>query len=252
DAGLRRSRGTSPPAGAASASITYVGPAGYGFGSGRRRRDRADGGPPHHLRGRAVRSGRDGARTRPGRRDPDLPDRAGIGRDHDLGPAADWESLLELLSHAVLRPRFDPEDIERVQRQLRESQLRELTQPAHRAERELFRAIFPMGHPYRETGWGSARSVGGINRGRLVRFHSEHYTAEGGVLVATIPAPLKRLERASARWRSHFARARAPSSLRPRPVLGRRVVRQIEMAGRSQTEVHVGGPSIARSREEFP
>ncbi len=251
DAGLRLLR-QSPPAGAASASITYVGPAGYGF-------DPAGGeGIARMVARLATCAAGPFGRVALAR---EL-DRAGATLTSQIapesaeitiwGPAAGWESLLELLSHAVLRPRFDSEDIERVQRQLRESQLRELTQPAHRAERELFRAIFPPGHPYRETGWGSARSVGRIDRGRLARFHSEHYTAEGGVLVATIPAPLKRLERASARWRGHFARARAPSSLRPRPVSGHRGVREVEMAGRSQTEVHVGGPSIARSREEFP
>ncbi|MFZ0699529.1 MAG: pitrilysin family protein [Thermoplasmata archaeon] len=251
DAGLRLLR-QSPPAGAASASITYVGPAGYGFdppgGEGIARmvaRLATSAAGPFGRVALARELDRAGATLTA----QIAPESAEITI---WGPATDWESLLELLSHAILRPRFDEEDIERVQRQLRESQLRELTQPDHRAERELLRTIFPGGHPYRETGWGSARSVGRIDRRRLVRFHREHYTADGGMLVATVPAALKRLERACAQRLGHFARARAPSPLRPRPVPGRRVIREIEMPGRSQTEVHTGGPSIARREELFP
>ncbi|MGD0719288.1 MAG: pitrilysin family protein [Thermoplasmata archaeon] len=249
--GLRLAR-QAPPASAASASITYVGPAGHGFD------------PPG-----AEGTARIVARLVPCAAGPygrvalarEL-DRAGATLTSQIapesaeitiwGPDAEWESLLELLAHAVLRPRFDEEDLERVLRQTRESQLREQTQPANRAERELFRTIFPSGHPYRETGWGTPRSIGRIDRNRLIRFHREHYTGDGGILVVTAPASLARIERACARRFVRFARSRAPEPLRPHPVAGRRTVREIELADRSQTEIRLGGSSIARRDEHFP
>ncbi|MFI5415082.1 MAG: insulinase family protein, partial [Candidatus Lutacidiplasmatales archaeon] len=61
------------------------------------------------------------------------------------GPASELEPLLGLLADVVLRPRFEADDLERVRRQIFERQLRESTQPGHRAERELLRAVFPKG-----------------------------------------------------------------------------------------------------------
>lgn len=251
DAGLRLLR-QAPPASAASASITYVGPAGHGFdpagGEGIARmvaRLVTSGGGPFGRVALARKLDRGGATLT----SQVAPESAEVTI---WGPAGEWESLLELLAHVVLRPRFDQEDIRRVHRQMREGQLREMTQPAHRAERELFRTVFPPGHPYRETGWGNARSIGRIDRGRLIRFHRAHYTGDGGVLVATVPASLSRLERAGARCFGSFAETHAPRPLRPGPVPGRRVTREIEMKGRSQTEVRIGGPSVARRDERFP
>lgn len=251
DGGLRLLR-QAPPASAASASITYVGPAGYGY-------DPAGAEGTARMVARLLTSGAGPfGRVALAR---EL-DRFGASLTSQVapesaevtiwGPAEEWESLLDILAHSVLRPRFDAEDIERVHRQMREGQMRELTQPGYRAERELFRAIFPRGHPYRETGWGAARSIARIDRDRLLRFHRGHFTGEGGMLVATVPASLRRFEAVSARRFKHFANARPPVPLAAPPVTGKRLVREIDMPGRPQTEVHVGGPSIPRSDEHFP
>ena len=249
--GLRVVRQPSP-AGAASFSATYVGPAGWGFD------------PPGEdgtarLVNRLVVSAA-------GRYDrvalARALDRAGAtlaqqtspesGEVTVWGPASEWRPLIAILADVVLRPRFDPDDIARVRRQMLERQLRELSQPSPRADRELFRAIFPEGHPFRKTGLGDRRSVERIRRSALVRFHDEHYTSGGGVLVVTGPARLAAVERAA---RAHFARfARAePASLRvPPPRRRSPVERSIDLPGRSQVEVRLGGPSIARDDTMYP
>ncbi len=95
------------------------------------------------------------------------------------GPESAREKLLDLWALAGLSPRFDAEDIDRVRLQLFERQLREITQPASRAERELFRAVFPKGHPYRETGLGSRQSIQRLRARDFARFHAQHFTREG-------------------------------------------------------------------------
>ena len=107
------------------------------------------------------------------------------------GPADEWRQLLALLSYVVLHPRFAEEDVARAHRQLAERQMREAEQPSHRAERELLHAIFPVGHPYRETGLGSRRSTGRLGRMALREFHRSHYRARGGLLVVTATATPK-------------------------------------------------------------
>ncbi len=156
-----------PPPGAASFSATYVGPAGWGF-------------DPPGQDGTALATNQllsSGAGPYDRMALARLLDRAGASLSTECapesaevtiwGPSADWEKLLALLADVVLRPRFAPDDLVRVQRQFSERQMRELAQPASRADRELFRATYPEGHPYRSTGLGDPRSVARISPRKL-------------------------------------------------------------------------------------
>ncbi|HEY6238588.1 MAG TPA: insulinase family protein, partial [Thermoplasmata archaeon] len=169
------------------------------------------------------------------------------------GPAWSFDPLMGLLADVVLRPRFDPTDLERVRRQVYERQLREESQPASRAERELLAAIFPPTHPYHRTGTGTRRSVTRLRKRDLERFHREHFSAEGSLLVVTARSSLPEVLRDAAKRFDGIDRTTAPKPPavpRIRPV--RAHERKIPMAGRSQVEVLIGGTSIRRSDERYP
>ena len=168
------------------------------------------------------------------------------------GPASDWERLLAVLAEVVLRPRFDPGDVARVRRQVFERQLREMTQPGNRAERELLSLMFPHGHPYRATGLGTRRSVSRVARADLLRFHRDHYTSGDAILVLTAPARRPAIERAARRLFRGFSRSSAPALRLPRVPSRPPRQRIVHLAGRTQVEVRIGGPSIARSAPEYP
>ncbi|MGD0250473.1 MAG: pitrilysin family protein [Thermoplasmata archaeon] len=249
--GLRVVR-QSPPIGAASFSATYIGPAGWGF-------------DPRGREGvaRLVNQLVTSAAGRYGRVElARLLDRSGatLARQCDpesaevtiWGPAAEWEPLLGILADVVLRPRFDPSDVARARRQMRERQLREATQPANRAERELLHAIYPSGHPYRETGLGSRHSLLRLGRSDLERFHRVHYTRRGACLIVTAPARLPSVERAIRSRFDGFAESDGPALTLPPPSPSRTCERLVNLPGRSQVEVRVGGASIARSAPEYP
>ena len=241
------------PSGAASCSLTYVGPAGWGYESAEQagiarlvnQLATAAAGPYDRI-ALARRLDRVGAtvsfQTAPESAEVTL-----------WGPADEWEALLRVLAEMVLRPRFDPEDIERVRRQAFERSLRETTQPASRADKELLRAIFPEGHPYRSTGIGEATSLRRVRRADLERFHRDHYSSGGALLVVTGPA---RASAVVAAARGHFEEfgARDAPKLRV-PVVrppGPRVERSIDLPGRAQVELRMGGSSIARGAPEYP
>jgi zinc protease len=240
-----------PPAGAASFSASYVGPAGWGFD------------PPGEEG--VARLVNQLITSAAGRYDrvalARWLDRAGatLARHADpevatvtiWGPAQDWEALLDILADVVRRPRFDDEDIVRVRRQSLERQLREMTQPAGRADRELLRTVFPEGHPYRSTGLGDRRSIARLSRSRLQRFHREHYTSGGAVIVVTGPAGLPAVERAVRERFSSFPVRQGPQLRIPSIGRGSPQHRSINLPGRSQVEVRVGGPSIARGTPEY-
>jgi zinc protease len=248
--GLRVVR-QSPPSGAASFSATYLGPAGWGFDPpGREGLARLVARLSVSAAGRydrialARRLDRAGATLTP-QIDPESAELT------VWGPATKWEPLLGLLADVVLRPRFDPADVARVRRQLLERQLREMTQPGARADRELLSAAFPERHPYRSTGVGDRSSVERVTRSDLVRFHRRHYTSGEAMLVVTAPARLATIEAAARKRFGRFDETRGPLlSVRPPPA--RPVRREIPLGGRSQVEVRVGGPSIARDDPEYP
>lgn len=241
-----------PPSGAVSFSATYVGPAGWGFdppgGEGTARvvnQLLASGAGRYDRVALARRLDRAGATLTP----ECAPE---SGEVTIWGPAEDWRSLLGLLADVVLRPRFDREDLERVRRQLTERQLRELAQPASRADRELFRATYPEGHPYRTNGLGDVRSVARIRPEGLRRFHRTHYTSGDAVLVVTAPARLSAVEEAARRYFSEFAETHGPSLRFPRVALTARRTISVSLPGRSEVDLRLGGDSIARSDPEYP
>lgn len=251
EGGLRVVRQT-PPAGAASCSITYVGPAGWGFDpAGREGTARL---VNQLLTSAAGRYGRvELARVL---------DRAGATLTHQSapesgevtiwGPASEWARLLALLSEVVLRPRFDPDDLSRARRQMRERQLRENGQPAYRVEREFLRALFPRGHPYAQTGFGTSASTDRISRTDLIRFHRSHYSSGEAAVVATAPARLATIERAVRSAFRGFPTVHPPALSFPRLSSPKATEREIVLPGRSQVEVRIGGRSIGRTARQFP
>jgi zinc protease len=169
------------------------------------------------------------------------------------GPVDQWEALLPLLADAVLRPRFDPADLERARRQLLERQLREASQPESRAEKELWESVYAPGHPYRATGFGTPRSVRRVRRSDLVRFHRSHFVSEGALLVLTVREPIDRLGSRARRWFSGWRETRAPARPSfPPPRRSNGEARRVPLPGRSQVEIRIGGPSVARGDARFP
>jgi zinc protease len=249
--GLALVRQPCPP-GAASFSATYVGPAGWGFdpwgeeGTARIVNQLLlSGAGPYDRRALARRLDRAGA-TLSSECAPES------GEVTIWGPAEDWEKLLALLAEVVLRPRFAADDLRRVQRQLSERQMRELSQPASRADRELFRATYPKGHPYRTIGLGDRRSVARIRPEKVRTFHRRHYTSGDAVLVVTAPARLSAIESVGRRLFSGFAEDRGPVLRFPRVRPHAAQSLTMDLGGRSQVEIRIGGDSVSRADPQYP
>lgn len=240
------------PAGASTFSASYIGPAGWAY-------DPAGGAATSMAVNELLSSGA-GVRNR--LQFAEALDRAGATFSVDCdpesaqatlwGPAQGHARLLPLLSDAVLRPRFPSPELARVRRELHERQLRERTQPERRAESELFRTIFPRGHPYREFGLGSPASLATLNVAGLRRFHRAHYVAAGASVVLTAPKPERSLPVLRRLFRD-LASTPPPSAPRvPRPPAASPAPHRIPMPGRSQVDIRIGGPSPPRGDPEFP
>jgi zinc protease len=242
-----------PPVGAESFSLTYIAPAGSGH-------------DPAGREGLALMASEllpCGTATR---------DRVALARDLDRagatlttdcspehtevtlwGPEGQLAVLLPLWAEVLTKPRFDSRELSRLRREFLERQMRERTQPDRCAEKELLRRVYATGHPYRETGLGSAGSIAAIRRGDLQRFHRDQFAAEGGIVVATCREPLAGIERVldrTLRFDGPRGAQKSPPMKRSRRGGGGPV--QIEVAGGSQVELRFGGASIARSDPSYP
>jgi len=234
-----------------SFAATYVGPAGWGF-------DTTGGEGTARILGQLVTSG---AGSRDRLELARFLDRMGATLTTQVdpesaeisvwGPSEVWETLLGVLADTVLRPRYTESDLARVRRQLAERQMRELVQPGSRVDRELLRALFPEGHPYRGTGIGDARSVARIRRDQIDRFHAEHFTGDGAVVVVTGRPPKSTVTRVVKRLFSNLPTDRAPSLSIPTVRLPRRREVRVDLPGRSQVEVRLGGVSLSRGDPQY-
>lgn len=169
------------------------------------------------------------------------------------GPAEEDRPLLDLFAQVLRSPRFDPGEVARIQRQLAEAQLRERRIASLRAEVELLHRLFPVGHPYHESGAGTARSLGRIVPSDLRSFHRRQYSGRGAVVVVTHPSPASVLARRMTKIFDRWPAERSPSppplpALRPapaRPVL-------LPLPGQSQVEIRIGSVGPSRGSPLYP
>ncbi len=252
DSGLELVCQPAPPD-ASSFSITYVGPAGWGYD------------PPRQsgLASLVSELVVQGAGRRDRRALARLLDRFGASLTSAVapessevtlwGPTDAWASLFPVFADAVLRPRFDREDIDRVRRQFRERQLRERTQPELRAGKDLLAALYPSGHPYRSTGIGTPVSLAGLSRDRLIQFHATHFTPGGSVLAVTSSwGPGRIQEEIDAHLGNWSRRTTPPDPPMPRWRKPARERLDVPMNDHSQVEIRIGGPSFSRADPRYP
>ena len=160
-------------------------------------------------------------------------------------------ATVRILVDCLSSPAFPPREIERVRGELLNDLRLEADDTRHRAMRALSESVFPDGHPYGRDPLGNEDRVRRIRRGDLVAFHEAHVSADHLILAVTGDVDRRLLEDAIAKPLSrlrgnggHPAAIPAPKPHRPR-------ARWIPMPHKSQADIAVGRPGVARSHEDF-
>jgi len=170
---------------------------------------------------------------------------------HGVFLARDRELLLGLLADALQRPRFEPDELEK----LRARRI-EFIKAAKDSEPQSLlgsygRALLFAGHPYGKPIGGSETSLAGISRDKVLKFYGDHFGADRLTLVFAgdfDPAALKiAATSAFASWRA-AAVSLAPLAA-PARVRGRRVW-LIDAPESAQTYFWIGNVGVARSYRE--
>jgi zinc protease len=168
------------------------------------------------------------------------------------GPQDAEERGLSLLQEALLEPRFDPEELARVRREMQEALLREESQPDEKADRVFLEKLLPKGHPYRRNPLGTSRSLASMDAERARAFHRSHLFARGSKLIVTSHDPpgtcLSRVRRMLGDLPP--GRPAAPLLAPPSSVRGGREPLYLAVPGTTQVEVVIGGTAPARAHPD--
>jgi zinc protease len=166
--------------------------------------------------------------------------------------AEDLPLVLDVLADALRDPAFPKAEVEKLRGQIL-TDLHERAHDTQRMSRLLFRELaYPSEHPYSRSVAGYSDTVGKLRRNDLARFHAEHYSPEGlvMVIVGAIPSDkaLRWVEEAFGDWQ-HPRPARPPVPEAPR--LAQTKERALGIPGKTQADVVLGYPGPARTDPGF-
>jgi zinc protease len=166
--------------------------------------------------------------------------------------AEDLDLLLEILAECLLEPTFPEQEVARVQGQV----LTDLQRRAHdtqRMSRLAFNALLYPGHPYGRSVKGYEETVSTLSRPNLEAYYREHYAPQGMVIavVGSLPVAevVRKVEASLGGWQAPGARpnrAIPPAASLDRP---RRQIVPVE--GKSQADLVLGWPGLARSDPDY-
>jgi len=167
--------------------------------------------------------------------------------------AEDFDLTLELLAESLIIPAFPEDELAKTRSRIL-TRLDERKHSARAMANLTFRKrLYPPGHPYHTPLSGEEDTVRHLQRADLQRFYEEKITPEGGVVVVVgaIAAEdaMARLERALGDWR--HPRAQPNLAIPPRPVISGKIEVDVIVRGKSQSEIIMGWPGIARTDPDY-
>jgi len=167
--------------------------------------------------------------------------------------AEDFDLTLGLLAESLIIPAFSEDELTRVRSRIL-TRLDERRHSARAMANLTFRKrLYPPGHPYHLPLAGEKETVRRLEREDLQRFYEEKITPERGVVVVvgaiSATEAMCKLEDALGGWR--HPRARPNLVVPPRPVISGKIEVDVAVRGKSQSEIILGWPGIARTDPDY-
>ncbi|MCS7221949.1 MAG: pitrilysin family protein [Anaerolineae bacterium] len=165
----------------------------------------------------------------------------------------DLELLIDILADVLQHPVFPLEHVERVRGQ-RLTALQERENDTRQMAGLAFREMaYPEGHPYRLAMTGYPETIRAITREHLVDFYQRLYSPRGGAIAVVGAVDTARvvdlLASKLGRWQPAVEITANSVAPVPPPNEVRRKV--IVMPGKSQTDLMLGAPGLARDNPDY-
>lgn len=165
----------------------------------------------------------------------------------------DFGRVAQLMSEVVLEPTFPAEQIERARSQTLTALRQMHDSTRSRAQQALRETIYPVGHPYHHPTLGTDESLKALSREQLVEFHQRWYQPSGAILSVAGGVPIDEAKRVLGEVFGGWNETVAPPPIVVPPVaLPESRLRRDEMVpGKSQADIVIGLPSIARDNSDY-
>ena len=187
----------------------------------------------------------------------------GASLHYDSGPetvtfsgnllSEDLRAVLDVLADALRNPAFTADQVEKARDELLTRVKISGENTGYVASRAANEMLYPADHPFHRPPIGVEGTLGAITREDLASFHGTHYgPAETALVLAGDVNPASALDevrRAFGDWR----RLERPAAFRvpPAPAPAKPQRRVVEMKGKSQVDVVVALPGIARTEPQY-
>jgi zinc protease len=168
------------------------------------------------------------------------------------GLAEDLALLLDILADSLQRPTFPADEVEKLRGQV----LTDLQRRAHdtrRMARLTFNALLYPEHPYGRSVQGHEGTVSGLTRDDLVGHYRGRYAPQKMVIAVvgavSAPAIVDKVRTALGGWRPPEALPNL--SIPPAIRLTARRRRDVPLEGKTQADILLGWPGLARTDPDF-
>ncbi|MBN1658484.1 MAG: insulinase family protein [Anaerolineae bacterium] len=162
--------------------------------------------------------------------------------------AGDLDLLLDVLADVLRHPTFPPAEVETLRGQI-VTDLERRQHDTRRMARLTFDELLYPDHPYGRSVSGYLETVRDLGHDDLVAFYRDHYTPRGAIItivgaISTLDA-VARVGAALGDWQAPAAVAH--TTIPPQVGLGERRMQHVPVPGKSQADVIVGWPGMART-----
>ncbi len=165
----------------------------------------------------------------------------------------DLDAVLAIAADALRRPTFPDSQIEKIRAELLNDVRQIEATTSSVAARRSSELLYPAGHPFHEHRGGSEASLRAIGRADLSAFHRRRYRPDAVILAlvgdVTPSQALDAATRAFGDWKAPAGPLGFGIAAAPAP--SRAVRRAVAMPGRSQADVVVSFPGVARTDSNY-
>ncbi len=125
------------------------------------------------------------------------------------------DEALELFAAIIAHPHFDEAILERERQQMQVALRAEADDPGEIAQRAFYKALYGK-HPYASSPMGNRKSLQGITRKQLLKFHQQYYVARNAVIAIVGDVDREQAEALAQRISGGLAEGEAAQEL-PQP-----------------------------------
>ncbi|MEQ1832813.1 MAG: pitrilysin family protein [Candidatus Eisenbacteria bacterium] len=164
---------------------------------------------------------------------------------------SEFESLLELVSDAVINPLFSEDAFQATRRQVAGQLGQQAQSPIAIADERVVALAFGDGHPYAHGSRGTMESLLGSTREQVREFHRDHWRPDRSVLVIAGDIDPERAFASAAEWFGRWGGKALPDSARG-AFRTRKGTMLFDLPGSPATEVRAALIGPGRGTAEYP